>query len=176
MMNCCLPDNETPAGGAESLPADAVIAPRSCSHCRGASRPVTRQTILLMIESALFDRVGEQNWRFCVSPECRVVYFAEEDEAVMTTSDLRVRVGLKERDDPIPLCYCFGFDEADVRAEIAQTGQCAIPQRIAALVKQGLCACETRNPSGVCCLGEVNKSVRRLSVESLSERESFNAT
>jgi hypothetical protein len=29
------------------------------------------------------------------------------------TEALRVRVGLKERADPIPLCYCFGFDEKD---------------------------------------------------------------
>src|SRR5262249_4334747 len=84
------------------------------------------------------------------------------------TVDLRVRVGFKEHDDPIPLCYCFGFDEADVREEIACTGESAIPQKISAMVKQGLCACETRNPSGACCLGEVNKTVTRLTRGGLS--------
>jgi hypothetical protein len=51
-----------------------------------------------------------------------------------------VRVGLKEKLDPIPLCYCFGFDEADAREEISHTGQTSIPQRIATLLKQGMCA------------------------------------
>ena len=77
-----------------------------------------------------------------------MVYFAEGGGGVFTTDDLRARVALKEREDPVPLCYCFGFDEADVREEIASTDRNAIPQWIAAMVKQGLCACGTRNPSG----------------------------
>jgi len=79
-----------------------------------------------------------------------------------------VRVGSKEHDDPIPLCYCFDFDEADVREEIVRTGESAIPQKISAMIKQGLCACETRNPSGACCLGEVTKTVTRLTCGGLS--------
>jgi hypothetical protein len=73
-----------------------------------------------------------------------------------------VRVGSKEREDPIPLCYCFGFDESHVREETARMGRSEIPQKIGSMVKQGLCACETRNPSGACCLGEVIKTVSRL--------------
>jgi hypothetical protein len=76
-----------------------------------------------------------------------------------------VRVGLKVKQDPIPLCYCFGFDEANARDEIAHTGQTSTPQRIAALIKQGMCACPERNPSGACCLGEVNKAIERLLTE-----------
>jgi hypothetical protein len=78
------------------------------------------------------------------------------------TEDLRVRVGLKEKDDPAPLCYCFGFDERHARDEIASTGRCSIPERITALIRQGMCACAERNPSGACCLGEVNRAVKRL--------------
>jgi hypothetical protein len=91
-----------------------------------------------------------------------VVYFSEDGDAVFTTGDLRVCVGAKEREDPIPLCYCFGFDEGDVREEIGRTGGSMIPQKISVLVKQGMCACETRNPSGACCLGDVIEAVRRL--------------
>jgi len=115
-----------------------------------------------MLKSSLQDRVNEGNWRFCAGAECRVVYFADNGVVVLTTDDLRVSVGLKECDDPIPLCYCFGFDEADLREEIARTGGSAIPQKISVMVKQGLCACEARNPSGACCLGEVIKTVTRL--------------
>jgi hypothetical protein len=115
-----------------------------------------------MLKPSLLERVGEGAWRFCAGADCLVVYFSEDSDAVFTTGDLRVRVGLKEREDPIPLCYCFGYDEADVREEIAHTGGSAVPQKIAAMVKQGLCACEARNPSGACCLGEVIKTVTRL--------------
>jgi len=49
-----------------------------------------------------------------------------------------------------------------VREEITCTGESPIPKKISAMVKQGLCACETRNPSGACCLGDVIKTVTRL--------------
>ncbi|MGH9939634.1 MAG: putative iron-sulfur cluster-binding metallochaperone [Blastocatellia bacterium] len=156
-MDCC----STKYGA----PPSAVDAPRACSACEGASRAVTRKTMLLMLKPEAFDRIGEGFYRFCASAECRVVYFPENGGESFTTDDLRVRVGLKETSDPIPLCYCFGFDEADLREEIKATGDISIPQRIASLVKQGMCACDDRNPSGACCLGAVTKAAKRLMSE-----------
>jgi hypothetical protein len=124
-----------------------------------------RKTVFLMLKPQCFDRVGEGEYRFCVSSECPVVYFAEVGETCFAKDDLRVRVGLKEKEDPITLCYCFGFDERDVREEISETGQCSIPQRIGALIRRGMCACVERNPSGKCCLGEVKRAVERLMAE-----------
>ena len=119
--------------------------------------------MLLMLKPELFDQVGESQYRFCSSPDCPVVYFSRERS--FTTGDLRVRVGLKETDGPIPLCYCFGFSEQSVREEVGVKGHTTIPQRITALIKERMCACEERNPSGGCCLGEVSKAVKRLMKE-----------
>jgi hypothetical protein len=127
--------------------------------------------MLLMLKPEHFDRASAGRYRFCADPECRVVYFPEGDGATFTTDDLRVRVGLKEKQDPVPLCYCFGFNEADAREEIASTGQTSIPQRIAALLKQGMCACPERNPSGACCLGAVNEAIKQLLAEHQAESE-----
>ena len=121
--------------------------------------------MLLMLKPEVFDRIGEGFYRFCVSAECRVVYFPENDAENFTTDDLRVRVGVKQKSDPIPLCYCFGFGEADLREEIKATGDITIPQRILSLVKLGMCACDDRNPSGACCLAEVTKTAKRLMKE-----------
>jgi hypothetical protein len=118
-----------------------------------------------MLRSELLDRVGEDEYRFCTDPDCRVVYFTEDEGSCFTTDDLRMRVGLKEKDDPIPLCYCFGFGEVDAREEIARTGRCSIPERISALIKEGMCACPEKNPSGACCLGEVNRAIKRLMIK-----------
>jgi hypothetical protein len=118
-----------------------------------------------MLKPEHFDRIGDGEYRFCLNPECQVVYFTEGVGAPFSTDALRLRVGLKLKDDPVPLCYCFGFEEKDARAEIALTGRTTIPQRIMAFIQQGMCACEERNPSGACCLGEVNKAVKRLMSE-----------
>lgn len=164
-MDCCTVETRT-----EAPAYDPVIAPEphddtqhACRSCKGASRPVTRQTVLLMLKPELFDSVGDGAYRFCSDRNCRVVYFTDGGGPTFRTDDVRVRVGLKERVDPIPLCYCFGFDEKDVREEITGTGSTTIPARIAALIKQRMCACPAKNPSGACCLGEVKDAVRRLS-------------
>src|SRR5216683_1963517 len=78
--------------------------------------------------------------------------------------DLMVRVGSKETADPIPVCYCFGFTRKDIQREIAETGHSTIANRISEEVKAGNCACEVKNPSGKCCLGDVTRTVKdRLS-------------
>lgn len=170
-MKCCLTDTQV-MDEAQALAADPVNAPEPagdrryvCRSCQGASRPVTRQTVLLMLKPEQLDRAVEGDYRFCPEPDCRVVYFTEDNEIIFTTHDLHERVGLKERVDPIPLCYCFGFEERDAREEIARTGTCSISQRIVALIKEKMCACTTRNPSGTCCLGDVNKAIKKLLAE-----------
>ncbi|HEU4594838.1 MAG TPA: hypothetical protein VFS10_06690 [Pyrinomonadaceae bacterium] len=164
-MSCCTTD--APAAEAtlfdeEKAPAPQDDAGRGCASCGSVSRPVTRRTVLLMLRPEVLDRAGNGEYRFCTGPDCPIVYFTEGEGLCFTTEDLRVRVGLKEKDDPVPLCYCFGFDERDAREEIAHTGQCSIPRRITGLIRQGMCACPERNPSGACCLGEVNRAVKRL--------------
>ena len=118
-----------------------------------------------MLKSQLVGLVHESEYRFCSDADCKVVYFSQNDGVIFRTSDLRVRVGLKETVDPIPLCYCFGFDQKDAREEIDRTGASMIPQRIAALIKQKMCACPFKNPSGACCLGDVNKAIKSLKAE-----------
>jgi hypothetical protein len=98
---------------------------------------------------------------FCDDPACYVVYFPSNPQApLFRRADLWVRVGVKEKDDPIPVCYCFGFTRNDILDEIRVTGRSTVAERITEEVKAGNCACEVKNPSGKCCLGEVNRIAR----------------
>ena len=115
-----------------------------------------------MVKPHLLEQAMIGTYSFCATRECPVVYFEEQGSHKFTINDLRVRVGVKESGDPIPLCYCFGFDESHMRDEITRTGKTTIPTRISTLIREGLCACESRNPAGVCCMGEVNRAVTRL--------------
>jgi len=64
--------------------------------------------------------------------------------------------------DPIPVCYCFGFTRRDIHDEIAETGRSRIAEQISAEVKAGNCACEVKNPSGKCCLGNVTRVTQEV--------------
>ena len=101
-----------------------------------------------------------QPYYFCPAQDCDVVYVSTLGDQLITKERLKVRVGVKERDDPVPLCYCFGYDRAAIRADVKTLGETDIPKRIAARVKAGECRCEETNPSGTCCLGSIYLAIR----------------
>lgn len=138
----------------------------NCAGCDTEGRPVERQTVLHHAKPYLLDRLSDESYRFCPDPICKVVYFGNSGMRV-SVNDLREPVTVKTKGDARPICYCFGFIEGDVRSEIELTGRSAIPTTISRLIKQGMCACEVRNPSGACCLGEVKKVVERFTKSSL---------
>jgi hypothetical protein len=96
---------------------------------------------------------------FCEAPGCDAVYFPLDTQApLFRRGDLMVRVGAKEMTDPVPVCYCFGFTRKDIHDEIVKTGHSTVAERITAEVRAGNCACEVKNPSGNCCLGDVTRA------------------
>ena len=165
-MNCCVTeegDGPTASKADEaSGTADELHDTDRCSSCNGQGRPVSRKTVLLMLKPELLERAMQGNYSFCSERDCSIVYFEAKGSQQFTVDDLRIRVGLKVNDDPIPLCYCFGFNENHIRDEFDRTGSTSIVEKVSRLIREGLCACEARNPSGVCCLGELNKAANRL--------------
>ena len=166
--NCCGRNAAIAEDRVRTEETDSPASPagaKLCGDCGGQSRPVARKTVLLMLKPDLLAQAFTGTYRFCPAPDCQIVYFEERGRPAFTADDLRVIVGIKAKVDPVPLCYCFGFDESALRDEISLTGTTTIPEKISTLIRAGLCACEARNPAGVCCLGEVNSAARRLSAK-----------
>src|SRR5258706_5431658 len=165
-MNCCNADESggptAPTSDEATTASDELHNTDRCSSCNGQGRPVSRKTVLLMLKPGLLERAMQGSYSFCSERDCSVVYFEDKGSQQFTVDDLRIRVGLKVNDDPIPLCYCFGFNENHIRDEFDRTGSTSIVETVSRLIREGLCACEARNPSGVCCLGELNKAANRL--------------
>ncbi len=88
------------------------------------------------------------------------MYVSNLGDHLITKDMLTVRVGIKETDDPIPLCYCFGYDRAEIRDDIRQRGDTEIHMIIVQRVLAGECRCEETNPSGGCCLGDVARAIK----------------
>lgn len=133
-----------------------------CPDCGRKGKNVGRHTIAQMLKTSLVAEISEDNYYFCVTPDCETVYFAFSPRKTFRKPDLKVRVGIKETDDPIPICYCFGHTRASVWQEIEQTGTSTVLESIKREVKAGRCRCEAMNPSGKCCLGEVTRVVQAL--------------
>jgi Zinc binding domain len=98
---------------------------------------------------------------FCEAPSCDAVYFPLDTQApLFRREDLVVQVGSQEIEDPLLVCYCFGFTRQDIWEEIRSAGKSMVAKRITAEVEAGRCASEVKNPSGKCCLGDVTRMVR----------------
>lgn len=131
-----------------------------CPECAQHGQPVERLTLKALLCHQALARLEAGSYWFCTTPTCQVVYFSEGDCSIYHKPDLKVRVGCKEIDDPIPLCYCFGHTVTSVREEIARTQQSTVMTNITTHIQAGRCGCEVNNPSGKCCLGDVNKFAR----------------
>ena len=121
---------------------------------------MAHETVEALIKPEFRDTVNGRAYAFCETPTCPVVYYTADGSQVLKTK-LRVRVGLKETQDPIPVCYCFNVTERMIHEEIERTGKSTASTRIGAEVKAGNCRCEVENPSGRCCLGEVMQAEKR---------------
>lgn len=96
----------------------------------------------------------DQGYYFCSDPDCDVVYFGEDGE-VIDQSCLRTIVGLKKPSEESLLCYCFGITMGEAQANPAAKAF------VIEETKKKACACEIRNPSGKCCLGDFPKAGKR---------------
>jgi len=144
------------------VPEPVVAADDRCRQCGGKGRLVLRETMESLLKPEALGRLADEPYSFDRSPDCDVVYYSNEAGSYFLKDDLTVRVGMKETKSPIFLCYCFGHTEESVRDEFATTGRSTVAESINAEVQAGNCACDVKNPSGNCCLGDVNRAVLRM--------------
>ena len=152
MSNCC------------GLPKEVCEISSSCPRCKERGQQVARETVSAMAELTVpAALLAHESFRYCTTQTCPVVYYAD-GEAVLETRDLRVLLNAKESGLDVPLCYCFGHTRRSIADELAATGKSTASATIAREIKAGRCACEVKNPSGRCCLGEV-RAYEKLAAE-----------
>ncbi len=134
--------------------------PPACPKNGEATKPVGRKTLDSLLTTEAKASLLPQPYYFCAASDCDVVYVSALADHLITKDQLTVRVGVKEKEDPVPLCYCFTYERATIRADIISSGETDIPKRIAARVKAGECRCEETNPSGTCCLGSIYRAIQ----------------
>jgi len=134
----------------------------ACPGCGTEGRPWKPITLRSLLQPRLHPQVWDEVYRFCSSPDCALVYYSADGTQTFARTDLTVRVGVKERRAPRPLCYCFGHSAESIRDEWLKTGKSTVVDSVKAEVKAGTCHCEMTNPGGGCCLGEITKEMKTL--------------
>jgi hypothetical protein len=141
MQSCCTPG--------------AAIVPAICPSCGRAGRAVSRVTVgalaRLEVDAVL---LATKDYRFCETPVCPVVYYSPAGVRLDRT-DVRAAVHQKGDGPEVPLCYCFGY----TRARLTREGDAGVAF-VSAEVNARRCACDLKNPSGRCCLGDLRQFLR----------------
>ncbi len=135
--------------------------PPACPMSGERTRPVGRRTVESLVKPEVRATLTPQPYHFCDALDCDTVYVSALGDHIITKDMLLVRVGIKETEDPIPLCYCFGYDRKAVHDDIRRNNDTDIQRIITERVKAGECRCEETNPSGGCCLGIVAKAIKQ---------------
>ncbi len=147
-MDCC------------KIPESKPSPPDRCRHCDALGRRVSRETMESLLKPEASSLMREADYYFDRTPDCDVVYFSNKGDSYFTKDALTLRIGIKESEPPIPICYCFGHTMESAREEHLATGRSTVAERITAEVQGDGCACDVKNPSGKCCLGDVQRLVK----------------
>lgn len=131
-----------------------------CPECGQRTKAVDTTTVRHHVLPHLVGSLSEGQYGICETPTCRVVYAVDGGPPLRKT-DLRTRVGLKETDDPVPVCYCWSFTERQVIEDVLARSRSTVREYITQRVADGTCACEYNNPSGRCCLGNVGAAIKK---------------
>ena len=152
MNSCCAPDS--PQQG------DVVT---DCPSCGSRGTNVELRTLKGLLTSAALPRLQCTSHRFCKSSGCEVVYF-DEAGSTYRIGDIRNVVWQKAPEGARTICYCFGESESALRSDIEQNTNSVI-ERVRGHIEAGRCACDVRNPRGVCCLGDLAAIMKRLKTQ-----------
>ncbi len=155
------------AAGAEvcELPLKGTLRPVSiagtCPVCGEKGKAVQLVTVKAMLAVSLRAIKGEE-YRFCRTRSCPVIYFSPDGTKAFRTTDVRERVYQKEPDAAeVYVCYCFRHAVGAMKSA-GMAGLVDIVRDIEEGIDSDQCACNLRNPQGSCCLGNVRGLMKEL--------------
>ena len=121
--------------------------------CGVKGTPVTINLVRHHLTAAWQHSIEGKSFTFCEEPGCPVVYFAG-DGTTFDVAAVRAAPAYKSGDKADRLCFCFDVTGQDVLGDSDPTPY--VRER----VRQGECACDVLNPSGMCCLGSIGRWVK----------------
>ncbi|VAX00523.1 hypothetical protein MNBD_GAMMA21-128 [hydrothermal vent metagenome] len=145
MSDCCNVDSEANQN-VRSKTVNSI-----CPVCGQRSKSVSLKTVLHHVKQVWASKLSDQQYYFCHTPECNVVYFAAAT-SIITKSEIRSLIGSQEQSADALVCFCFGVS----KAEAANNKD--IKAFVITQTKASLCSCATANPSGRCCLKDFPKT------------------
>jgi len=117
-----------------------------CPACDQQCFSVSRQTMLHQVQFPDNQSMPKGDYAFCANRDCNTGYFSASD--MIPKTSLRAFQSNQEA----TLCHCFDVSKSAYHTALQAGASEAIKTFVVQQTKEKLCACESRNPSGRCCL------------------------
>ncbi len=135
-----------------------------CPKCSQNAKEVLGDTLKHLLKDGVKSKINSyEGFHYCKTSTCEVIYFKEDE--ILTQKDMSVVVGLKDGAKPANICYCFGWSKERIKDDLLQDGKSGALDNIKHNMATIGCSCETKNPSGSCCMGDVSKVVKEIQNE-----------
>jgi len=142
-------------GNSTDEPVDPGAAAQ-CPECgqRGLKvKPITLDSMLSLED---LQGVRREAVRFCSTLSCPLAYYGPENLR-FTVEQVKVPIYQKDRSDEVPVCYCFEVSRGEAKRALAAHQGGELYDAVTARAKQEGCDCETMNPQGSCCFGNLRR-------------------
>ena len=104
-----------------------------CPECRNTGKPVMDITLKSIVKEPILETIDSlDGFNYCETPACEVVYFNNEQQVYLHKQEVKVRVGIKETENPVLVCYCFRWTQERIFNQIRQLGYSTAVQEISA--------------------------------------------
>jgi len=157
MSECCSAEPDSNASCSTKSEHKPKHNKLHCPVCGQVSLTVPVKTILHHIKQPWLHRLTDQTYYYCSTPDCEVVYFAQ-DRMMIHKSEIRRLIGIKEQNKDALICFCFGVSRTQAASDIS------IKEFVIQQTKRAMCSCDTANPSGRCCLKDFKDLTDMLSI------------
>lgn len=155
-MGCCDNKNEKKASKESNVDF-------TCPKCQNKGVKVQTITSRTLLKDCCKGKVNsELIYKFCKNSECNIAYFSVDESHYFTKEELSVKATLKDKGLDVNVCYCFGHTRQSISDEIKKTGSTSVLDDIKEKMKDPGCFCETSNPQGGCCLGNVAAWIKEI--------------
>ena len=145
-MSYCNPDSS------------AHVAQEPCPKCDTSCKNVVIRTLYHQVRFPENQDIAPESYYYCPHKNCSVGYFTLTG-LIIPKQHLRTVADIEYN----KLCYCFDIDVAQYMSALEDKSAEAIKSFVIQLTKSGDCGCETRNPSGRCCLADFKKLEKEYS-------------
>jgi len=126
--------------------------PLKCPACGSLGVAVERETWEAHVTDAAASGLATSAY-FCPFPTCPVAYFDMFERQVRVDA---LRHPVYPKDPQAPICPCFGFTTDEIDADVSEGGV-ARTRSLVEKAKGPEARCRTMSPTGVSCVGEVQR-------------------